>query len=127
MARSLQTVVAALVALSAFSGSARAAEPSGFTLRANSAWSASLYVRPGQALPELDGARLGPPSTVGARLTGKLSKHSRLSLEVANVLDRQPGEVDRFALSRQFTPAADGLSPNPVESRAFTIRLRTTF
>ena len=119
------------MALSAPSGAAWAngQDAPGLTVRASGAWSASLFVRPPERIGEEDGLNLRTPSSVGARVTGRLSKNSRLSLEASNVFDRPGANVDLFAASRlrSTTIAGEGSLPNPDESRGVMLRLRTTW
>jgi TonB-dependent receptor-like protein len=76
--------------------------------------------------------RLGSPGNgntyLSARLAHEISKKTRVSLDVFNMLDRRPGNIDYFSASSIWTqPGADSYLFNPVEARGFRLRLRTTF
>jgi hypothetical protein len=56
---------------------------------------------------------------VAARFTRKVSRHTRLSLDLVNILDQKLHDVDYFSASR--------LPNNAAEPRGVRLRLRTTF
>ncbi|HYC37461.1 MAG TPA: TonB-dependent receptor [Usitatibacter sp.] len=103
----------------------------GATVRAMRGWSASLHVRhfgPVRSNDE-DTLRLRSSTTVGAQLTGKLSKTTRLSIEVFNLFDQRTGEIDYFSASRAWSQpgALESFLSHPAEARGFRLRLRTNF
>lgn len=120
-----------MIALSAISGGARAFEvprpvlpqswalfaahsavegrtQAGATFRTHRDWSTKLFITYfGERSPaEADGLRLRPYSTVGAQVTGRLSKSLRVHFDVINLFDHQresyflqPAEPRGFRIS----------------------------
>lgn len=86
------------------------------TFRYDRQWSTSFFVRhvPAQ---EADAPHLRSHATVGASLTGKLSKNLRVSFDVVNLFDRKPPSADYFGTS--FVPAPEG--------RGFQVRITRSF
>lgn len=122
-------MAAALTALSAFAASAADGSAlAGTTLKIPPGWSASLFVNPAdpKAAELPPGLRSSP--AVNARLARRLDKHSQLSLEVDNVLDRPTPGLDYFALSQGAGGAEAAASPfAAARPRGFTLRFRRTF
>ena len=89
------------------------------TLRLSQDWYASLglsYLGPRTAL---DGVTaIGGSTFANAGLTRNLSKDTRISLDLLNLLNRPLHDVDYFSASR---------FGNEVEPRGVRLRLRTTF
>ncbi len=92
-------------------------------------WSASLFVTGTIAPTESDGpAPWRPISFLNAQLSRSLGHHTRIALDVSNVFDRAPANLDYFVVSsRAGSALADDFLNNPAEPRAFALRLRRTF
>jgi outer membrane receptor protein involved in Fe transport len=103
----------------------------GTTAHPGRGWTTSVFVTSFASRPSIgdDGLRVRSASFVNGRITRKLSKNLRVSLDVLNVFDKRVAEGDHFSPTRLWsTPgAADNFLFHPVESRGFRLRLRATF
>ena len=103
----------------------------GATVRNGSKWSASLFVKYlGARTPvEEDAMRLRSSTTVGAQFASRLSKTTRLTVDVFNVFNQRTGDVDYFAASRLWAPpgTVDGFLFHPAAPRGFRALLTTRF
>lgn len=124
----------ALTALSACAAmAADDARLAGATMRIQRGWTASLFVNPVRPDAEA-GAAVGIPArsgtAVNAEISRRLDRHTRLSLDVLNLFDRKPAEIDAFALSQRQAPKrplADDPLSHLTEPRGIMLRLRRTF
>lgn len=102
----------------------------GATLRGVGGWTATLFV---SSLGRRDGAdddlrRLRSSTLVNGRVVHRLTKDTRLVLDVFNVFNQPAAEIDHFAASRLTGPAThENFLFHPGEPRGFRLRLRTTF
>lgn len=145
----LQKVALAAAVLSAFAGSAAARDPIGPTEREipllgdgaprvnagatvkQRGWTAGLFVSTFEDLAGRDDEvlRLRPYSTVGARLSGRIARDARVTLDVFNVFDQPAGPVDYFSAARNGA-APGATSPflsHPAEGRGIRLTFRKTF
>lgn len=103
----------------------------GATVRNGSKWSASLFVKYlGARTPtEEDTLRLRSSTTVGAQITSKLSKTTRLTVDVFNVFNQGSGDIDYFGASRLWSPpgTVEGFLFHPAERRGLRVLLSTRF
>ena len=125
-------MAAALAALSACAVmAADDARLAGATVRIQRGWTASLFVNP--VVRDTEGAP-GTAARSGTAVNGEIARRigrrTTLSLDVLNIFDRRPGEVDRFALSQRQAPKrplADDPLSHLTEPRGIMLRLRRTF
>jgi hypothetical protein len=68
-------------------------------------------------------------SFVSGRITRHLTKTTRVSLDLFNLLDKRAGNLDYFSATRlwSYPGAADNFIFYPGESRGLRLRLRSTF
>ncbi len=100
------------------------------TMRTPNGWTASLLVNSlGEREAVSEATHVKPSTFVNARLTRKLSKDTRLTLDVFNVFDRRTDTLDYLSAARLWNApgAADSFLFNPAEPRGFRVKLRTTF
>ena len=96
----------------------------------NRGWTASLLVSHFTPRTGDDVAvRLRPFSTVGAQLSVRPWKDTRLTLDVFNVFDREVRGIDLLAVSRLGAQPAigDAYLFHPAEGRGVRLRIRKTF
>lgn len=112
-------------------GATRRYGQAGATIRPGRGWNASLFVTSFAARPSTDDdpLRLRSASFVSGRITRNLTKSTRVSLDLINLLDKRVGDMDYFSATRLWSDpgAADNFLFYPGESRGFRLRLRTTF
>lgn len=103
----------------------------GATLRNGSKWSASLFVKYLGTRPSIeeDSLRLRSSTTVSAQFTSRLTKATRLTVDVFNVFNQRAGDLDYFAASRLWSPpgTVDGFLFHPAAPRGFRALLSTRF
>jgi hypothetical protein len=119
---------------SAFAGSALADDPNGLVNRAASAgaikenggWRASLFVTKPTVEKDADALALG--STVTARFSRPLTKHSRLSVDLFDTLQKPTGIPDDFAAVHSVPRAnvADDFT-RPADGRGIRLGIRINF
>lgn len=97
-------------------GSACASEPIGLlTIRGVDNWRARLTLQPPPApSAAVPGSKLFSIPTVGAEISTRISRNTRLAFDVSNLLDKRVDNLNTF-------PVAPG------ESRTAHIRLRIAF
>ena len=130
----LQKIAAACALASAFAGTAFAHDPDGLINRAasagptakNAGWTASLFVT--KPTVERDAAALALGSSVGARLSRPLTRHSRLTVDVFDQLARPSATPDDFAAMHAIPRAnlADDFF-HPADGRGIRLGLKITF
>lgn len=103
----------------------------GAMLRVPKGWSAWLFVStlgPRDATGD-EAPRIRSTTRVNAQVQHRISRQTRVSLDVFNVFDHRVSEVDAFAASRAAPPAGMGESFlfRPTDARGFLLRVRTTF
>lgn len=104
----------------------RAASAAG-TLRIPSGWSASLalnYLAKRSGIAET--LRVSDSTYVNARFARDLSKNTRVSLDLFNVLGQKLHDTDYFLAPRLGGPSQDALF-SPAEPRGLRLWLKTTF
>lgn len=101
----------------------------GTTFRGPGRWSARLFVSDLGNGNEEDGPLLRLSTTVGAQLSLRLDKSTRVNFDVFNVFDEKSGAVDYFTGSRLFRPPGtfDGYLTHPAEGRGFRLSLTARF
>lgn len=103
----------------------------GATVRPSRGWNASVFVTSFDARPSTDEdpMRVRSASFVSGRITRHLTKTTRVSLDLFNLLDKRVGNMDHYSATRlwSYPGAADNFLFYPGESRGFRLRLRTTF
>lgn len=101
----------------------------GTTFRGPGSWSARLFVSDLGPGNEEDGPLLRSSTTVGAQLSVRLDRSTRVNIDVFNVFDRKGGEVDYFTGSRLFRQPGtfDGYLTHPAEGRGFRLSLTARF
>jgi hypothetical protein len=101
----------------------------GATFRGPGNWRAKLFVSDLGIGKEEDGPLLRSSTTVGAQLSARLTRSTRVSIDVFNVFDRKAGEVDYFAGSRLLRRhgTLDGYLSHPAEGRGFRLSFTTRF
>jgi hypothetical protein len=119
---------------SAFAGSALADEPNGPANRAasagavgeNAGWRTSLFVTKPTVEKDADALALG--STVTARFSRPLTKHTRVSIDLFDTLQKPAGTPDDFAAVHTAPHAnvADDF-PRPADGRGIRLGLKITF
>jgi outer membrane receptor protein involved in Fe transport len=98
------------------------------TVRGPTGWSGTLLVnslgRQGASL-----AAMGASTFVNAQLARKLSRDTRVSIDVFNILGRPLRDVDYLATTRLWSqpPAGDASLPGPAESRGVRVQFRVRF
>jgi len=126
----LQKVAAIIAAASAFAGTAAADEAldrlasAGATAK-TSGWTASLFVT--QPAKEKDVPALAAVTTVGARLSRPLAKHTRVSVDVFNILGKSPASSDYFAATHSAPLANETDFFHPADGRGIRIGIKVTF
>jgi hypothetical protein len=102
----------------------------GATLRPARGWNASVFVTSFAATPSTsdDPLRARSASFVSGRITHALTRDTRVSLDLFNLLDKRIGTVDYFSATHlwSYPGAADNFLFYPGESRGLRLRLRTT-
>lgn len=101
----------------------------GTTFRGPGSWSARLFVSNLGNGNEEDGPLLRSSTTVGAQLSLRLDRSTRVNIDVFNVFDQKSGDVDYFAGSRLFRQPGtfDGYLTHPAEGRGFRLSLTARF
>jgi hypothetical protein len=103
----------------------------GTTLRPGRGWNASLFVTSFDPRPSTDddAARVRAATFVNGRITHHLTKTTRVSLDLFNLLDKRAGNADSLSATRlwSYPGAADNFLFYPGESRGLRLRLRTAF
>jgi outer membrane receptor protein involved in Fe transport len=103
----------------------------GTTVRDRSGWSASLFVAYVDRVHFADDAAapLATTPVVNATVSRRLTRSTRLTFDVFNVLDRQVPGLDYLAASRAWDGSAayDDFLFRPAEPRGFRLRLRISF
>lgn len=101
----------------------------GATFRGPGRWRAKLFVSDLGTRNEEDGPVLRSSTTVGAQLSARIAKSTRVSIDVFNVFDQKSGEVDYFTGSRLFRQPGtfDGYLSHPAEGRGFRLSLTARF
>ena len=68
-------------------------------------------------------------TTVGEQLSLRLTRSTRMNVDVFNVFDRKSGEVDYFTGSQIFRQPGtlDGYLTHPAEGRGFRLSLTARF
>jgi hypothetical protein len=112
-------------------GATRRYGQAGATIRPGRGWNASLFVTSFDARPSTgdDPMAVRSASFVSGRITRNLTRTTRVSLDLINLLDKRVGNMDYFSATRlwSYPGAADNFLSYPGESRGFRLRLRTTF
>lgn len=101
----------------------------GTTFRGPGRWSARLFVSDLGSGAEDEGLLLRSNTTVGAQLSLRLTRSTRVNVDVFNVFDRKSGEVDYFTGARIFRQPGtlDGYLSHPGEGRGFRLSLTARF
>lgn len=101
----------------------------GTTFRGPGRWSAKLFVSDLGSRNDEDGPLLRSSTTVGAQLSARITRSTRLDIDVFNVFNRKSGEVDYFAGSRVFRQPGtfDGYLTHPAEGRGVRLSLTARF
>jgi hypothetical protein len=78
---------------------------------------------------EEDALRLRSSTTVGAQFTSRLTKTTRLTVDVFNLFNQGTGRIDYFGASRLWNRpgSVDGYLFHPAAPRGFRARLSTRF
>lgn len=112
-------------------GSAGHQVNAGATVRNGSKWSASLFVKYLGARPAIEenALRLRSSTTVGAQFTTRVSKATRITVDVFNVFNQRAGDIDYFAASRLWSQpgTVDGYLFHPAAPRGFRALVSTRF
>jgi hypothetical protein len=89
-------------------GAAEQQVNAGATVRNGSKWSATIFVKYLGVAPaiEEDALRLRSSTTVGAQFTSRLTKTTRLTVDVFNLFNQGTGRIDYFGASRLWTRRA---------------------
>jgi hypothetical protein len=111
-------------------GAAERGAAAAATLRMPAGWKATLmanYLGKRNGIEE--GSSVRASMFVNGRITHDLSKTTRLTFDVFNILDQRLRDVDYFSATHLANPSAvsDGYLFDPAEPRGFRLRLRTTF
>lgn len=101
----------------------------GATFRGPGRWSARLFVSDLGAGAEDQGPLLRSNTTVGAQLSLRLTRSTRVNVDVFNVFDRKASGVDYFTGARIFRQPGtlDGYLSHPGEGRGFRLSLSARF
>jgi hypothetical protein len=101
----------------------------GTTFRGPGNWRAKLFVSDLGTGKEEDGPLLRSSTRVGAQLSARLTRSTRVNIDVFNVFNQKGGEVDYFAGSRLFRQPGtlDGYLSHPAEGRGFRLSLTARF
>lgn len=101
----------------------------GTTFRGPGKWRAKLFVSDLGGRTEESGPLLRSNTTVGAQLSLRLTRSTRMNVDVFNVFDRKSGEVDYFTGSQIFRQPGtlDGYLSHPAEGRGFRLSLSARF
>ena len=103
----------------------------GATLRNLNGWSASLFVTRALADPALadEGVQVPDSTAVNARLARRISRSTRLTLDVFNLFDRRADPLDAFVASSSWAPGGmpEDFLVHPGEPRGVRLSLRWTF
>ena len=109
-------------------GAAQRIASAAATVRGPHGWGGSLLLnslgRQGESL-----AAMGASTFVSAQLTRKLSKDTRVSLDLFNVFGRPLRDIDYLSTTRLWTqsPAGDAGLPGPAEPRGVRVQFRVRF
>jgi outer membrane receptor protein involved in Fe transport len=101
----------------------------GTTFRGPGTWRARLFVSDLGTGNEEDGPLLRSSTTVGAQLSARITKSTRVNIDVFNVFNQKSGEVDYFTGARVFRQSGtfDGYLTHPAEGRGFRVSLTARF
>ena len=102
-----------------------AADLAAGTTAVSNGWRASLFV----TRPEVQDDQLRGSNTVGARFSRRLSRDTRVSVDVFNVFDKKMDAIDPLAATRSLAHPAigDNYLFHPAEQRGVRVGIKLTF